>query len=39
MKIKLGQRVKKLRKSLGLTQKQFAERIPGKINYTYVGKG
>lgn len=38
MKVKLGQRIKKLRKSLGLTQKQFANRIPGKIDYTYVGK-
>ena len=37
-KMKLGQRVKKLRKKLGLTQKQFAQRIPGKINYSYIGK-
>jgi len=34
----LGERVKKLRKSLGLTQKQFASRVPGKMDYTYVGK-
>jgi len=34
----LGERVKKLRKSLGLTQKQFAQRVPGKIDYTYIGK-
>lgn len=34
----LGERVKKLRKSLGLTQKQFASRVPGKIDYTYIGK-
>jgi len=33
----LGERVKKLRKSLGLTQKQFASRIPGKIDQSYVG--
>ena len=38
MKVKVGQRVKKLRKSLGLTQKQFASRVPDKIDYTYVGK-
>ena len=38
MKIKLGQRVKKLRKSLGLTQKEFASRVPGKVDHTYVGK-
>lgn len=34
----VGERLKKLRKSLGLTQKQFASRIPGKIDYTYIGK-
>jgi len=34
----LGERVKKLRNSLGLTQKQFASRVPGKIDGTYVGK-
>ncbi len=38
MKVKLGQRVKKLRKSLGLTQKEFANQVPGKMDYTYVGK-
>lgn len=38
MKVKLGQRVKKLRNSLALTQKQFASRVPGKIDYTYIGK-
>jgi len=37
-KMKLGQRVKKLRKKLGLTQKQFAQRIPGKVNHSYIGK-
>jgi len=37
-KMKLGQRVKKLRKKLGLTQKQFAQRIPGKVDHTYIGK-
>lgn len=34
----LGQRVKKLRKTLGMTQKEFASRVPGKMDYTYVGK-
>lgn len=34
----LGERVKKLRKSLGLTQKQFASRVPGKVDHTYIGK-
>jgi len=34
----LGERVKKLRKSLGLTQTEFAKRVPGKIDYTYIGK-
>ena len=36
--MKLGQRVKKLRKSLGLTQREFAQRIPGKLDYSYIGK-
>ena len=34
----LGERVKKLRKSLGLSQKEFAQRIDGKVDYTYIGK-
>lgn len=38
MDIRIGKRLRELRKSLGLTQEQFASRIPGKINYTYVGK-
>jgi len=33
----LGERVKKLRNSLGLTQKEFASRVPGKIDYSYIG--
>jgi len=36
--MKLGERVKKVRKRLGLTQKEFAERVEGKIDYTYIGK-
>ena len=34
----LGERVKKLRNSLGLTQKEFASRIPGGIGYAWIGK-
>ncbi|GAI02523.1 unnamed protein product [marine sediment metagenome] len=34
----LGQKLKKLRKSWDLTQKEFAQRIPGKSDYTYIGK-
>ena len=34
----LGQRMRKMRKRLGLTQKEFAERVEGKIDYTYIGK-
>ena len=34
----LGQRMRKMRKRLGLTQKEFAQRIPGKVDYTYIGK-
>ncbi len=36
--MKIGNRIKKLRKRLGLTQKEFAECVPGKIDYTYIGK-
>ncbi|RLE08657.1 hypothetical protein DRZ78_00675 [Candidatus Aerophobetes bacterium] len=34
----VGKRLRALRKKLGLTQKQFAERVEGKIDYTYIGK-
>jgi len=34
----IGKRLKTLRRKLGLTQKQFAERVEGKIDYTYIGK-
>jgi len=34
----IGKRLKALRKKLGLTQKEFAERVEGKIDYTYIGK-
>ena len=34
----VGERLRKLRKSLGLTQKQFASRVPGRVDHTYIGK-
>lgn len=34
----IGERMKMLRKSLNLTQKQFAYYIPGKVDYSYIGK-
>lgn len=34
----LGERMKKLRKRLGLTQKEFAGRVAGKVDYTYIGR-
>jgi len=34
----LGERIKKLRKRLGLTQKEFAGRVVGKVDHTYIGK-
>ncbi len=36
--MEIGERLKILRKRLGLTQKQFAARIEGKIDYTYIGR-
>ena len=36
--VKVGKRLKMIRKRLGLTQKEFASRIPGRIDHTYVGK-
>ncbi|MCD6231403.1 helix-turn-helix transcriptional regulator [Candidatus Aerophobetes bacterium] len=38
MKTEIGRKLRILRKRLGLTQKQFAERIEGKVDYTYIGK-
>lgn len=37
-KMNLGERIRKLRKRLDLTQKEFAGRVVGKIDYTYIGK-
>jgi len=34
----LGERIKKLRKRLSLTQKEFAGRVAGKVDYTYIGR-
>jgi len=34
----IGERLRALRKKLGLTQKEFANRISGKVDYTYIGK-
>ncbi len=34
----LGERIRKLRKKLGLTQKEFAGRVVGKVDYTYIGR-
>jgi len=34
----MGERLRKLRKNLGLTQMEFAEKVPGKVDYTYIGK-
>ena len=36
--MKLGERMKKMRKRLGLIQKEFAGCVEGKIDYTYIGK-
>ena len=35
-KIGIGKRLKSLRKRLGLTQKEFAQRVAGKVDYTYI---
>ncbi len=34
----IGEKLRSLRKKLGLTQKEFASRIKGKVDYTYIGK-
>ncbi len=36
--MRLGERIRTLRKRLGLTQKEFAGRVAGKVDYTYIGK-
>lgn len=34
----IGEQLKKLRKSWDLTQTEFARRLPGECDYTYIGK-
>jgi len=34
----IGERIKELRKKSGFTQKELAQHIHGKIDYTYIGK-
>lgn len=34
----LGKKLRSLRKKLDLTQKEFAACVPGKVDYTYIGK-
>jgi len=34
----LSERVLKLRQKMGLTQEEFAQKIPGKMDYSYIGK-
>ena len=36
--MRLGKRIRKLRKRLDLTQKEFAGRVVGKVDYTYIGR-
>jgi len=36
--MRLGERIRKLRKRLDLTQKEFAGRVVGKVDYTYIGR-
>lgn len=38
MKVEIGKRVKMLRLEKGLTQKEFASRVRGGLDYTYIGK-
>ena len=38
MVVKVGERLRKLRKNLRLTQMEFAQRLLGKVDYTYIGK-
>lgn len=36
--MKIGERLKKLRKRLGLTQREFAERVHGDVGPSWIGK-
>lgn len=37
-KLTVGKNLKDLRRRLRLTQKQFAEKVPGNVDCTYIGK-
>ena len=34
----IGEKIRKIRKSLGLTQQEFSDGLAKKMNYTYIGK-
>jgi transcriptional regulator with XRE-family HTH domain len=38
MKVQIGNRLKKLRKEQGFTQKDLAAKVSGGLDYTYIGK-
>lgn len=38
MKVEIGRRLKHLREGTRLTQKEFASKVKGGIDYTYIGK-
>ena len=38
MRTEIGERLKKIRKERGLTQRELALKISGKVDYTYIGK-
>lgn len=38
MRTEIGKRLKKIRKQRGLTQRELALKVSGKVDYTYIGK-
>lgn len=38
LRVLLGKRLKEARKTLGLTQKELASKVEGKVDYTYIGR-
>jgi len=38
LKTEIGERLKKIRKERGLTQRELALKVSGKVDYTYIGK-